>query len=190
MATRENLQDAVTDVARWWWVWLVAGIAWIVVAMVILQLDASSVRTVGVIIGIMLLVAGLQYLLAAMLAEGWKWLWGIFGIVLVLSGFVATLNPARAFANVADMLGFLFVFVGIIWVIEGLATRSLNPFWWLTLLSGILMLIVGFWVGGQFLFSKAHTLLVFAGLWAIMKGLNDMIQAFQIRTLGKIAADF
>lgn len=190
MAARAEVKEVVTDVAKWWWLWLVAGIAWIVVAMVILQLDASSVRTVGVIVGIMLFVAGLQYLLMAMFAEGWKWLWGAFGIVLVVSGLTAMLNPARAFANVADMLGFLFAFVGVIWVVEGLAVRTLNPFWWLTLLSGILMLIIGFWVGGQFFFSKAHTLLVFAGMWALMKGLLDIIGAFSIRALGKIAAEF
>lgn len=189
MATREEIKGAAGELAKWWWVWLVAGILWIVVAMVVLQLDASSVRTVGVIIGIMLFVAGLQYLVVAMLAEGWKWLWGAFGIVLVASGLGAMINPAKAFANVADMLGFLFAFVGIIWVVEALAIRGLNPFWWLTLLSGILMLVIGFWAGGQFLFDKAYMLLVFAGMWAIMKGLQDMIQAFQIRILGKIAAE-
>ncbi len=189
MTAREEIQAEVASVAKWWWLWVVAGILWIVVAMVILQLNASSVRTVGVIVGIMLFVAGLQYLLIAMVAEGWKWLWGVFGIVLTVSGLTAMLNPARAFANVADMLGFLFAFVGIIWVIEGLGVRGLNPYWWLTLLSGILMLIIGFWVGGQFFFDKAYMLLVFAGMWAVMKGLLDIIRGLQIRTLGRIAVD-
>lgn len=189
MSSRQEAKEAVADVAGWWWLWLVAGIAWVVVAMVILQLDASSVRTVGVIVGIMLFVAGLQYILTAMFAEGWKWLWGAFGIVLVVSGLTAMLNPAKAFANVADMLGFLFAFVGIIWVVEGLAIRNFNSLWWLTLLSGIFMLIIGFWVGGQFFFDKAYMLLVFAGMWAIMKGLLDVLRAFEIRMLGKIAAE-
>lgn len=189
MATRDESIEAATEVAKWWWMWLVAGIAWIVVAMVILQLDAASVRTVGVIVGIMLFVAGLQYGLTAMFAEGWKWLWGIFSIVLMGSGLTAMINPASAFANVADMLGFLFAFVGIIWVVEGLAIRNFDSLWWLTLLSGIFMLIIGFWVGGQFFIDKAHMLLVFAGMWAIMKGLLDMLRAFEIRMLGKIAAE-
>jgi uncharacterized membrane protein HdeD (DUF308 family) len=189
MSAESSVRETVTEVARWWWLWLVAGVLWIVVGMVILQLNAASARTVGVIVGIMLFVAGLQYLAVAMLAEGWKWLWGLFGIVLTVSGLTAALNPARAFANVADMLGFLFAFVGIVWVIEGLALRDANPFWWLTLLSGVLMLIVGFWVGGQFFFDKAYLLLVFAGMWAVMKGLLDMIRGFQIRVLGRIAAE-
>ncbi|MDJ0497424.1 MAG: DUF308 domain-containing protein [Acidimicrobiia bacterium] len=188
MATREEVKEAVVDIAKWWWLWLVVGIAWIVVAMIILQLNAASVRTVGFIVGAMLFVAGVQYLLVAMVAEGWKWLWGIFGIVLVVSGTTAMLNPARAFANVADMLGFLFAFVGIIWVVEALAIKGFSDFWWLTLLSGILMLIIAFWVGGQFFFDKAYMLLVFAGMWALMKGFLDILRAFQIRVVGKIAA--
>ena len=185
MTAEQDAREAAIEVGKWWWLWLVTGVLWIVVAMVILQLNASSVRTVGVIVGVMLFVAGLQYLATAMLAEGWKWLWGVFGIVLV-----AMLNPARAFANVADMLGFLFAFAGIVWVVEGLALRAANPFWWLTLLSGILMLVIAFWVSGQFFFDKAYLLLVFAGMWGVMKGLLDMIRAFQIRVLGQIAAEF
>ena len=71
MATRDEVKEVASDVARWWWIWLVAGIAWIFVAMIILQLDAASVRTVGFIVGAMLFVAGIQYLLIAMFAEGW-----------------------------------------------------------------------------------------------------------------------
>lgn len=188
MATRAEVKEAVADISKWWWLWLVAGIIWILAAMLILQLDGVSVRTVGFIVGAMLFIAGVQYLLIAMFAEGWNWLWGIFGAVLVVAGTVAMLNPARAFTNVADMLGFLFVFVGIIWIIEALAIQGLHEFWWLTLIAGILMLIIGFWAGGQFFFDKAYILLVFAGMWALMRGLLDILRAFQIRTLGRIAA--
>jgi uncharacterized membrane protein HdeD (DUF308 family) len=98
------------------------------------------------------------------------------------------LNPSSAFASVADVLGFLFAFVGIIWIVESLAERGYTDFWWLTLVSGILMLIIAFWVGGQFFFDKAYTLLVFSGMWALLKGLLDILRAFQIRMVGKIAA--
>ncbi|MDJ0952326.1 MAG: DUF308 domain-containing protein [Acidimicrobiia bacterium] len=190
MATRDEVAEAVVDAAKWWWWWLLAGMVWIIVAMIILQLDASSVRTVGVIVGLMFFVAGVQYLSLAVLAEGWKWLWAIFGIVLVGSGLTAMFNPARAFASVADVLGFLFAFVGVIWVVEALAVRRFNEFWWLNLVAGILMLIIAFWVGGQFFFDKAYILLVFSGMWAMMQGFLDILRAFQIRTLGKIAAQF
>ena len=188
MAARQEIKEAVVEAAKWWWLWLVAGILWIFVAMIILQLDGSSVRTVGVIVGIMVFVAGIQYLLIAMIAEGWKWLWGVIGVLLLLGGATAMLYPADAFAALADMLGFLFAFIGIIWIVEGFAQRDFTDLWWLTLMAGILMLIIGFWAGGQFFINKVYMLLVFAGMWALMRGLLDIVRAFQIRTTGKIVA--
>lgn len=179
-----------TEVSKWWWLWLVAGIIWIMVALVVLQLDESSVRTVGVIIGIMLFVAGAQYMGVGAVAEGWKWLWYVFGILMMAAGLTAMLNPVEAFSGLADMLGFLFGLVAIVWLIEALAGKETNPLWWMGLLSGILMLMVAFWTSGQFLMDKAYTLLVFAGVWAMMKGILDIIQAFNIRRLGRVSARF
>jgi len=172
----DDVQVAVAEVSRWWWMWLVAGALWIAVAMIILQFDTASARTVGVIVGVMLLAAGVQYVVIATLTEGWKWLWYIFGGVLMLSGIAAIANPARAFVNVADMLGFLFAFVGTIWIVEAFATQEGNRLWWFGLVSGILMVVLGFWAAGQFFFDKAYTLLVFAGIWAMSKGILDIIR--------------
>jgi uncharacterized membrane protein HdeD (DUF308 family) len=76
----------------------------------------------------------------------------------------------------------------MIWIVESLAIRRHAEFWWLHLLAGILMLIIAFWVGGQFFFDRAYTLLVFSGMWAMMHGFLDILRAFQIRTAGTIAA--
>ena len=46
--------------SKLWWLWLVFGIAWIVIALVILQFDQASITTVGVLIGIMFFVSGIQ----------------------------------------------------------------------------------------------------------------------------------
>ena len=51
-----DLSEAV-GVARalssMWWLWLVTGIAWIIAAIIILQFNTASVKTVGIIIGVM-----------------------------------------------------------------------------------------------------------------------------------------
>lgn len=62
--------------------------------------------------------------------------------------------------------------------------RAVNPLWWLTLISGVLMVAVAFWISGQFFLTRAATLLVFTGIWALMKGITDIVRAFQIRRLG------
>jgi uncharacterized membrane protein HdeD (DUF308 family) len=54
---------------------------------------------------------------------------------------------------------------------------------WLWLISGILMMILAFWTAGQFFIEKAYVVLVFAGIWALMEGINDIVRAFAIRGL-------
>jgi uncharacterized membrane protein HdeD (DUF308 family) len=39
-------------------------------------------------------------------------------------------------------------------------------------------------VSGEFFLDRAVTLLVFAGVWALMKGITDIVRAFQMRELG------
>jgi hypothetical protein len=45
-------------------------------------------------------------------------------------------------------------------------------------------------VPGSVRIDKANMRLVFAGMWAMRKDLLDIMRAFQIRTLGRIATDF
>jgi len=78
--------------------------------------------------------------------------------------------------------------VGIFWIIEAFAGREVNSLWWWGLISGIIMIVLGFWAAGQFWIEKAYTLLVFAGIWALLTGITDIIKAFQIKKLGKIVA--
>jgi hypothetical protein len=55
-----GLRGAAREMTGYWWLWLVAGIAWIVISLVILQFDAASVTTVGVLVGLMFALAAIQ----------------------------------------------------------------------------------------------------------------------------------
>ena len=55
-----SIRDNVREITGYWWVGLVAGIAWLIISLVILQFDATSVTTVGVLVGLMFLLAGAQ----------------------------------------------------------------------------------------------------------------------------------
>ena len=76
-----------------------------------------------------------------------------------------------------------FLVVGSWWVIQAFLERDGNPLWWLGLTAGILMVILAFWTSGQFFLHRAYTLLVFAGIWALMQGINDIVRAFRLRSL-------
>jgi uncharacterized membrane protein HdeD (DUF308 family) len=183
-----GMMEAAGTVAKMWWVWLVTGIIWIILSLVILQFDTASVTTVGVIIGIFFILAGLQNFFVAAVAEGWKWLWVTFGVLFIIAGVIALVYPKDTFASIASALGFLFLVFGIFWIVEALATREANELWWMGLVAGILLVIMAFWTAGQFFYTKAYTLLVFGGIWALMHGITDIIKAFEVRKYKKLIA--
>jgi uncharacterized membrane protein HdeD (DUF308 family) len=168
-----------------WWLQLILGIAWIVAALVILQFDQASITTIGIIVGIMFIVAGMEQFVLAAVAESLRWLWAIFGVLFLIAGVICFINPKDTFAGIADILGFLFLVVGVWWTIRAFIEREVSPVWWLGLIGGILMIILAFWTSGQFFITKAYTLLVFAGIWALMQGVTDIFRAFAIRSLSK-----
>jgi uncharacterized membrane protein HdeD (DUF308 family) len=170
-------------IASYWWVELLVGILWIVIAVVILKFNHASVTTVGILTGIMFLVFAAEDFLIAFLDRGARWLWAIFGVLLTAAGVVALIHPRNTFAGFADILGFVFLLIGILWMVQAFAERAINSLWWLTLISGILMMGLAFWVSGQFFLTRAYTMLIFAGIWAMTN--IAIIRAFQIREVGQ-----
>jgi uncharacterized membrane protein HdeD (DUF308 family) len=60
--------------------------------------------------------------------------------------------------------------------------KAIDSAWWVHLVAGVLMLAVAFWTSGQFFIEKAYMLLVFAGIWALMHGVLDIVDAFRVRS--------
>jgi uncharacterized membrane protein HdeD (DUF308 family) len=183
--TAPGLRGAAREVTGYWWMWLLAGIAWIVISLVILQFNNASVTTVGILIGVMFALAAGQNFTLASVRElgGMRWVYGIFAVMFAISAIICFISPQGTFATLADILGFLFVLVGFWWMIQAFTETDFNSLWWLGLVGGILMTIVGFWAAGQFFIEKAYILLVFAGIWALMEGINDIVRAFAVRQL-------
>ena len=178
------LRPLVAQVARYWWIELLLGAFWVVIALVILKFNHASVVTVGLLTGIMFLVFAAEEFALAAISRGFvRWVWLFFGILLGAGGIVSIIHPRDTFAGFADILGFVFLVIGVVWLVQAFAERVFNPLWWLGLIAGILMVGLAFWVSGQFFLTRAYTLLVFAGIWALTKGITDIIRAFQLRAL-------
>ena len=151
------LRDTAHRITGSWWTWLAGGIAWLAIALVILQFDSASVTTVGILVGLMFVLAGVENVALARVPWGPRWISALFAV--------------------------LFLIVGIWWMTRSFAERPVDPLWWLGLISGILMTGLAFWTAGQFFVERAYVLLVFAGFWALMQGITDISRAFTVRRL-------
>ena len=57
----------------------------------------------------------------------------LFGVLFVIAGVIAFISPENTFAAIADILGFLFLIVGLFWILQAFMERDENEVWWLGL---------------------------------------------------------
>lgn len=180
-----DLKETVTKVTGYWWVGLVAGIAWLVISLVILQFDSASITTVGILVGLMFLLAGVQNVFLTTLPIEHRWVPGLFSVLFLISAVICFVSPVETVAGLAEMLGFLFLLVGIWWMTQAFLERPVNQLWWMGLISGILMTGMAFWAAGQLFTTKLVTLLIFTGFWALAQGIVDITRSFEVRRIHK-----
>src|SRR5437879_9452643 len=70
-----------------WWVFLITGIAWMIIAVIVLRFQAdpvTSVATVGFLIGSLFVFAAINEYVAASMVDTWKWLHWLMALLFVL----------------------------------------------------------------------------------------------------------
>ena len=177
------------EAAKAWWVFLVTGTLWFIIALVVLRFDEASITTIGVIMGIVFVVGALsELLMLGADSTGWKILHAILGIVFLLAALWCFVQPEQAFWALASVLGFLLLLMGVFEIIIALATKDVNPMWWLGLIAGILFLILAFWASQQLVTAKADLLIFYVGIMAMFRGIGQIVFAFGLHSAGKRAA--
>jgi Short repeat of unknown function (DUF308) len=186
-------QMVVREAARYWWVFLVSGAVWLLIAWAVLRLNQTSIATVGVLLGVVFLVAGVNEVGIAMVAPGgWKvWHW-VMAFIFFLGGLWGLIRPVNTFFALASVLGLILIFYGTFEIIQGVMSRVVNPYWWVQLITGVLLVLLAFWVSGSdrvyALQQRAFLILFWVGFFALFKGFSQIFLAFTIRHAGKEAA--
>jgi uncharacterized membrane protein HdeD (DUF308 family) len=188
MFTEERM--AVRDATPNWWVFLASGIAWLVLAWIVLRFDTSSVVTVGVLMGVVFIAAGVTEVgLATLLSGGWKVWHYVMAFIFLLGGLWGFVEPVNTFFSLASVLGLILIFYGSFEIARSVAFREANPYWWLGLISGILLLLLAFWVSGSdrvyALAQRTFLILFWVGFFALTKGFSQIMMAFGIRHAGR-----
>ena len=190
MLTEERM--IVRESARSWWVFLVAGVAWLVIAWLVLRLNATSLATVGVLLGVVFIVAGInEVALGGVVSGGWKVWHYIMAVIFLLGGIWSFVRPINTFFALASVLGLILIFYGSFEIARSIGSRGVNPYWWLGLISGILLILLAFWVSGSdrvyALAQRTYLILFWVGFLAIFRGMSEIALAFGIRHAGRLA---
>ena len=173
--------DPVLDVAETitgaWWVYLVAGIAWFVLAFVVLTVDAASVWTVAILASIAFIVGGIFELVLASMVQSWKWVHVVFGVISIIAGIVALAWPQQTFVVLAAVLAWYLLFMGIFEIVVSFMTRHDAALWWLRLVLGVVEVLVGFWAIA-YIGRAIFLLVIWVAAAALARGLSDLFIAF------------
>ena len=98
VVTEERVPSGGTSA---WWVFLLMGIGWVIVSLIVLSFDPTSAAAIGWMTAAVLIVAGLDEGFAALTAPGWRWLHAVLGLVLFTLGVGALLDPFQTFGILA-----------------------------------------------------------------------------------------
>jgi len=172
---------------RWtdkWWVLVVLGVAWLLVSLLVLRFDTTSLKTVGVLMGFVFLAAGVEEFLIAYVRVGWKWAHILLGILFVAGAVWCFAEPVEAFWSLAAVFGLLLLFRGIWDILASTMSRTLNPIWGLGLVTGILEILLGFWASQQLYPARATLVLLWVGFFAMFRGIQAIVLGFEVKSFG------
>ena len=184
----------VREGARYWWVFLLTGIAWLLIAWLVLRMDITSIAAVGVLLGVVFLFASVNEVgLGSLMSGGWKILHYVMALIFFIGGLWSLVRPVDTFFALASVLGLILIFYGTFEIARAFSSRDVNPYWWIGLVTGILLLLLAFWISGSdrvyALAQRTYLILFWVGFFALFKGITQIVNAFGIRHAGKVADD-
>ena len=176
-ASRRSLAEALPP----WWLMLITGISWILVSLILLRFDYTSVSSISILFGFVALFAGAAEIAQIFISAGWwKLLNAVLAVIFIVSGIVAFIHPGDTFLALAAVFSFFLVFAGTFDIIIAISTRHEIEIWWLQLVGGIIELALGFWAAGYY--GRSAVLLVaWVAAFAIIRGVTNIVMAFRVR---------
>jgi uncharacterized membrane protein HdeD (DUF308 family) len=182
-------REAAREAAGLWWLFLLTGLAWMIVAWLVLRWSPTSITTIAYLFGFVAIFFGInEFMVMGGSTTGWKIFHGLFGVIAIVAGIIAFFNPSSTFFALASIIAFLFILKGTMDIVVSIATRSEIEVWWLQLVVGIIELMLGFWAAGpgfEQYGRKALLLVLWVGLTCLFRGITEIVFAFKLRGVNK-----
>ncbi|MCW2511943.1 MAG: hypothetical protein JWR11_985 [Mycobacterium sp.] len=171
--------DAVAK-TRYWWLLPIFGIAWIVLSVVILRFDYTTVAAVAVLFGVYCLAAAVTQIMIAAVSSstGWRIAHGLLTALLIVVGVVSFANFGATFVTLAAIISFYFIFRGSFDIVMAFAGSVVSG-WWVLLICGFIELGLGFWAAGSWS-ASVLVLVAWVAAAALVRGIGEIVLGFQI----------
>jgi uncharacterized membrane protein HdeD (DUF308 family) len=177
---RDVPAEEVGRLARLWWLFLLTGIGWIVISFIILAMKPGSVATISFVVGFVLLGAGINELVTSAAVESWRWTHVAIGVLFLVAGFLAFVQPLQTFSILAVLIGWYLLFKGLFGVMLSIMERDELRLWGLLLGASILEMLLGLWALG-YPGRSAWLVIVWTGIGALLHGVGELVMAFKLR---------
>jgi uncharacterized membrane protein HdeD (DUF308 family) len=166
-----------------WWLFLIIGIGWMLVGLIVLRFDYTSVSAISILFGLVAIGAGLFEIGMTILVGGWwKLLNGVLAVIFIATGIIAFIHPGDTFLALAAVMSFFLIFAGTFDIITAISTRREIEVWWLQLIGGIIELALGFWAAGYY-GRSAILLVAWVAAFAIIRGVTSIVLAFRVHAV-------
>ena len=87
-------REARKTASRLWWLYVLSGFGWLLVALIVFRFDWASVAAIGTLFGVVAVIAGaMEFAVAASSRGGWRWLRYLIGTVFIAGGIVSFFTP-------------------------------------------------------------------------------------------------
>jgi uncharacterized membrane protein HdeD (DUF308 family) len=166
-----------------WWLFLLTGLAWSLVGLILLRFNYTSVHAISLLFGFVMIAAGVLEVAMIFLASGWwKLLNAVLALAFLVAGVVAFVHPGDTFLALAAVFSFFILFAGIMDIIQSISARHEIEVWWLQLIGGIIEVTLAFWAAGDW--GRSSILLIaWIAAFTIIRGVRDIVFAFRVRGL-------
>jgi uncharacterized membrane protein HdeD (DUF308 family) len=172
--------DEAEQVAKDWWLYLIAGITSMIFGALILSVD-WSVDGLAAFVGTLFIIQGAAYVVTRPLDGGTRSTNLIAGLAGIVAGIVLLAWPDRGLYTLAVFAGIWIVTSGLIHIVGAFVNRF-APHWWLVLLLGLIEVPIGIWAMRRPGLTLA-VIVTLTGAWAVVTGIWQILLAFEVRSL-------
>jgi uncharacterized membrane protein HdeD (DUF308 family) len=177
-------EELAEGASRFWWLYLITGVLWLWVTLIILSLDMDTVYAIAILFGFVAIGAGInEFFAMGVSTRGWKIVHGILGVLFIAAGIVAFFRPQGTFVALAAIVAWVLLFKGIFDIVLAFVSHPAH-LWWVGLIVGIVEILLAFWAAGYFR-GSAIILVAWIAALTLLRGITEIVLAFMLRHLKK-----